>query len=81
MSGLGPGSVRLVYGESPSNVQAFSLDTAPAGQASCGRVTFTNLHTVSGDPPADFPDGCTSTSLSPQELALMYLIFDLGACL
>jgi hypothetical protein len=75
-------AVRLLYGESPSTVQAFSLDL-PYGAAgpSCGRITATDLLTASADTLAEFPDGCTTTELNAQERALAFLLFDLGACL
>jgi hypothetical protein len=75
-------AVRLLYGDSPATVQAFSVDLPyGAGTELCGRVTATELLTAAGDSIAPFPAGCTSQGLSPQEQALAFLIFDLGACL
>jgi hypothetical protein len=77
-----PPALRLLYGAAPATVQAFSVDLPYGGaEPTCGRVTETELLTASGDSVADFPTGCTSTTLSAQERALAYLIFDLGACL
>jgi hypothetical protein len=75
-------AVRLLYGESPATVQAFSADL-PYGPGAevCGRFTSTDLLTRAGDSIAPFPSGCQSEGLSPQEQALSFLIFDLGACL
>jgi hypothetical protein len=75
-------AVRLLYAEAPATTQAFSVDLPSGGaKPTCGRVTETELLTASGDGVADFPTGCSSTTLSAQERALAYLIFDLGACL
>jgi hypothetical protein len=75
-------AVRLLFGTAPATVQAFSVDLPHAdGKASCGRLTATDLLTAAGDTIADFPNGCSSTTLSPQEKALGYLLFDAGACL
>lgn len=74
-------AVRLLHGETPATVQAYSVDLPVAPAAACGRITHTDLLTAAGDTIADFPGGCTSEGWSAQERALAYLIFDLGACL
>jgi hypothetical protein len=75
-------AVRLLYGDAPATVQAFSADLPYGpGTETCGRVTATDLLTAAGDSVSPFPSGCTSQDLSPQEQALAFLIFDLGACL
>ncbi|HKY34429.1 MAG TPA: hypothetical protein VJN18_00705 [Polyangiaceae bacterium] len=75
-------AVRLLFGDSPATVQTFSVDLPHGFDAEvCGRVTATELLTAAGDDVAPFPSGCNSLDLSPQEQALAFLIFDLGACL
>jgi hypothetical protein len=75
-------ALRLLFGAAPTTVQAFSVDLPHADdEAGCGRLTATDLLTAAGDTIADFPNGCSSAALSPQEKALGYLLFDVGACL
>jgi hypothetical protein len=46
----------------------------------CGRLVHTGIHVSEGEESA-FPTGCDeSRELTPQEIALEFLIFDLSAC-
>jgi hypothetical protein len=62
--------------------QQFSFNTpygAPA-EAICGRVAYSGFHVTIGDTEnAIFPAHCTG-DLTPQEKVLLYMIFDLAAC-
>jgi hypothetical protein len=68
----------------------FSFDTpvnAPAGPNGqpqyCGRAVYSDLH-VGGDPSVldtnPPPTGCGAGKLSPQEMALEFMLFDLSTC-
>ena len=85
---LGPSSEEFVYRSGGNGrVQQFSFDTpysAPEG-ASCGRVAYSGFHvaaTGGGSAPfadSTFPQHCTG-ALTKQEKVLLYMLFDLGAC-
>jgi hypothetical protein len=88
LSALGAASEEFVFrSDGNGRVQQFSFDTpyaAPTAQ-SCGRVAYSGFHvaaTGGGDAPfatSVFPAHCTG-SLTDQEKVLLYMLFDLGAC-
>jgi hypothetical protein len=82
---------RWIATGSPQTVQYLSANTPfgadPADQ--CGRVILSDIH-VSGseaegrdvsDEDLEFPEGCVTNDLSPQEKVLMYMLFDISACI
>jgi hypothetical protein len=73
----------------PQVVQFTTPQTSPANDR-CGKVVFSEMHVSSGStsmPGAlatggtPFPSGCSTTPLSPQEKALVFMFFELSACL
>ena len=93
-TGLGSSSEEFVYRTNGNGrVQQFSFNTPYAApqEASCGRVAYSGFHvaaTGGGNQPfvnATFPTHCTNTLanngvLTNQEKILLYMLFDLGAC-
>jgi hypothetical protein len=80
---------RWIYSMQPASVQVMDALT-PIGGPACGRVVFSDIHvsTRGGDPNNDdsdpskpFPTGCVSPTLSAQEKALEFMLFDLSSCI
>jgi hypothetical protein len=78
-------SQRWISSTSPVSVQALSLNT-PVGQPEdkqCGRIMFSDIHSSTLDISSvntSYPNGCTTTTMTDQEKALEFMLFDLSSC-
>jgi hypothetical protein len=73
---------RWIYAPSPESVKYFTFNT-PIGTApemQCGRAVFSDIHVSEGGV-SNVPSGCDQNPLTDQEKALIFLFFDLAACL
>jgi hypothetical protein len=83
---------RWVSGTNPdvanaAGVQYMSFNTPinDPDEEKCGRMVVTDIHVAAGDDSGTaiglrFPGGCTSTTLLPEEKALIFMLFDLASC-
>jgi hypothetical protein len=58
---------------------SFKTPVGVAQEQQCGKVVYAGMHVASGSVDASFPAGCNS-ALTPDEKALVFLLFDLGSC-
>jgi hypothetical protein len=60
----------------------FTTPNEVATDSRCGKVAFSDMHVSGGPGQGSYPDSCgSSTTLTPQEKALAFMIFDLSSCI
>jgi hypothetical protein len=83
---VGPSTDEWVYRNSGGvKVQQLSFNTPYGASARniCGRVAYSGFHVASADNDGDndfFPGVCSNDALSTQEKVLVFMLFDLAAC-
>jgi hypothetical protein len=88
-----PISQQWIYGPTPDGANAvlFLSATTPIPNATtpkpnaCGRAVLSDLHVSAGgkgsdSPNTPFPSGCVTTTLSPREKVLEFMLFDIASC-
>jgi hypothetical protein len=75
-------STAWIYKPSPLSVKYFTFNTPvyAAPEVQCGRAVFSDVHVSSGSV-STVPTGCNNNPLTDQEKALVFLYFDLAACI
>ncbi|MBX3189420.1 MAG: carboxypeptidase regulatory-like domain-containing protein [Labilithrix sp.] len=73
---------RWLYTDSPKNVayMSFNVPIGAPPEEQCGRAVFSDVHVSGEQGSLPLPGHCGAAKLTPQELALEFLLFDLAAC-
>ena len=90
-----PNAAANMVASPASQYFSFNAPVGAAAGQQCGQMVFTDMHvsgsgnangdtsrgTAAGANATPFPTGCKSPALSPQEQALIFLLFDLTNCI
>lgn len=69
-------------GSEDTKFYSFNTPIGTPPDQQCGRGVYTDIHVSSGDGSGGtFPRNCTTTGLTAQEKALLFLLMDLAACI
>jgi hypothetical protein len=66
----------------PQNFQ-FTTPNEQPSDGRCGKVVFSDMHVASGSTSSSgtpFPGGCSNSPMTPQELALSFMLYDIAGC-
>ena len=74
-------TTRWLYspGSGMTHYLSFQTPVGVPAREQCGKVVYAGMHVSSGSVTTTFPSGC-STAFTPDEQALVFLLFDLLAC-
>ena len=65
----------------PQDFQFTTPNEAPKDQR-CGKVVFSDMHVASDSSSFGmFPQGCSTSPMTPQEKALAFMFFDIASCI
>lgn len=71
---------RWIYGSKGVSYMSFNTPVGAPADQQCGRAVLTDIHVGGEEGSKPVPGSCGSASLTPQELALEFLLFDVVAC-
>jgi hypothetical protein len=82
---ISPQALAWIYKGPPDgpSVKYFTFNTPIAAMPDqqCGRAVMSDIHVSSGFVSGNIPSGCDQNPLTDQEKALIFLFFDLAACI
>ena len=71
---------RWLYGNKGVSFMSFNTPVGAPPEQQCGRAVISDVHVSGEDGTKPVPGECDAAELTPQELALEFLLFDLVAC-